>query len=69
MTATEAQALKAIAGIIVETVNETPEGAPGGTLYAALMTIGISLEQFEQIMAALVNLGLVRKSGQLYFAR
>lgn len=45
-----------------------PEGVPGGTLYAALMTHGCSLEQFEALMGALVKAGRLTQRGQLYFA-
>jgi hypothetical protein len=44
-----------------------PEGVPGGTLYAALMSVGCTYEQFEHIMSALVKFGKLRKSGKLYF--
>lgn len=42
-------------------------GAPGGHIYAALMHVGLTLDQFEQVMALLVKVGKVRKSGQCYF--
>ena len=62
------QAIKAIADAIVEAVRAGgPTGAPGGVIYAALMAHGISLEQYEQIMEALVRVGRLRRSGQLYF--
>ena len=69
MTKTEAQrALLAICTAIVEAVKESPEGAPAGSIYLALMEHGCSLAQFEQIMAALVEAGRLRKEGHLYFA-
>lgn len=43
-------------------------GVPGGTIYAALMTHGCTMEQYEAIMDGLVGAKLVTKSGQLYFA-
>jgi len=43
-------------------------GTPAGTLYAALMTHGCSLEQFEQVMSALVAARKLTKRGDLYFA-
>ncbi len=61
-------ALQQIAKAITDTVKEAgPLGAPGGTLYAALMTCGCSLHQFEQIMAGLVRAKQLRKDGDLYF--
>ena len=43
-------------------------GAPGGHLYAALMVHGFTLNQFENLMDALVRIGKLRRSGNLYFA-
>lgn len=40
---------------------------PGGHLYAELMAFGATLQQYEQIMAGLVQAGMLRKSGELYF--
>lgn len=55
-------------GIIEAVVAAGADGAPGGVLYAALMTVGCSLEQFETIMSTLVRLGKLQKRGQCYFA-
>ena len=41
-------------------------GAPGGTLYAGLMSAGYSLAEFEQITAGLLAAGIAQKSGQCY---
>lgn len=43
-------------------------GAPGGTLYAALMAYGCTLDRFNNIMTILVASGRVERRGQLYFA-
>jgi len=62
------QALKAIGDGIVDAVRAAgPMGCPGGTLYAALMTQGCTLQQFESIMSGLVRAGKLRKSNNLYF--
>lgn len=64
-----AAAIRAIADAIIEAVKVAgPMGAPGGTIYAALMAHGITLSQYEQFMAALVGAGKLRKEGLLYFA-
>ena len=69
MTKQEAmRALLAIASAIIETVRDCPEGAPSGPLYLAMMEKGCSLEQYEQLMAGLVDAGRLRKKGHLYFA-
>ena len=63
------KALRQISMAILGMIREIgPSGAPGGTIYAALMTHGCTFEQYEQIMSGLVGAGLVRKSGDLYHA-
>lgn len=61
-------AIQAMADAIVDVAKATPEGVPGGMLYAAMMAHGASLAQFEAFMAALVGAGRLTKRGQLYFA-
>ena len=62
------EAIKAITDAVVSMVKESgTNGKPSGHIYAVLMTHGITLEQYESIMATLVRLGKLRKSGQLYF--
>lgn len=64
------QILRLVTNAILETIQETGDhGAPGGILYAALMHHGMSLEYFQEIMAALVQSGKVIKRGELYFAK
>jgi hypothetical protein len=55
-----------VAEAIIETVNECPQGAPAGPMYAAMMQF-MSLDTFEQMMRLLVEAGRVRKQGHLYF--
>ena len=65
-----AKALRLIEDALVESVQAAGAlGAPGGILYAALMTHGFTLEQFERIMGYLVKLGKLEKRGDLYFAK
>ena len=60
-------ALRALAGAVLEAVDVAGDlGAPGGTLYAALMQCGCSFQQYQQIMAGMVNAGLLRMSGECY---
>ncbi len=71
MAYTEADRIRTarlLAFAVVAAVNDCPEGVPGGSLYAALMKKGCTLPQFEQIMGALTETGLVRKHGELYTA-
>jgi len=61
--------VKMLCDSIIESVQAAGSlGAPAGHLYAALMQHGFTLEQFERIMDALMRIGKVRKSGNLYFA-
>jgi hypothetical protein len=62
------QLLKAVCDAVIASVKAAgPLGAPGGVLYAALMSYGIRLEQFESLMGALVNCKKLTKRGELYF--
>jgi hypothetical protein len=69
MTIEQAKALRMICDAVVDSVKAAgPLGAPAGTLYAALMTHGATLSQFESLMGGLVRAGKLRKQGDLYFA-
>jgi hypothetical protein len=57
---------KRVCDAVIAVVNETPAGAPGGVMYAALMA-HITLAQFEAMMRLLVETGRVTKRGDLYF--
>ena len=56
----------AAAGILQAVEVAGSIGAPGGHLYAGLMSSGYSLTEYESIMAALETNGLVRKAGQCF---
>ena len=58
------KALSTIVKAIIDTVNETPTGAPNGIVYAALMNV-LTLQQYERIIYQLVALGKIKKSGDL----
>ena len=58
--------LKKIINAVLNTIAETPEGAPGGILYAGLMTQGITFGQFQNIQAFAVGAGLVEIKGDLW---
>lgn len=61
--------LKLVANAIRAAVEAAgSHGAPGGVLYAACMAQGMSLSTFEQIMSGMVEAGVLKKLGQLYFA-
>jgi hypothetical protein len=50
---------------MLECVRGCPDGAPAGPMYAGVMQY-MTLAQFEACMAALVELGCIRKSGHVY---
>jgi hypothetical protein len=58
--------LRRIADAIIAVVNETPHGAPGGVMYAAVMEY-MSITQFQTMMRVLVEAGRITKRGNLYF--
>ena len=63
------RALLAIADAIIEAVRSVePDGAPGGVIYLACMEFGATLDQFQQLMDALVEVGKLRQEGHFYFA-
>lgn len=68
MTDTEKlnRAALTMAAAIVAACEATPNGTPGGTLYAALMAQGCTLPQFERVMGALVGAGVLQKRGECY---
>lgn len=69
VTTKQINALLAVANGIIDSIREGDpqrQGVSGGTLYAALMTTGMTLSQFEQIMDLLVRAGKLVKTGQLY---
>lgn len=64
------QAALALVSAIIESVKAAGnQGAPGDILYAALMSQGCTLNQFNSLMAGIVNAGLLTKQGDLYFVK
>jgi len=62
--------LDKVLDLVATTVEECGgTGCPGGILYAGMMNVGVTLEQFEAIMARLVRDGRVTKRGQVYYGR
>lgn len=65
MTPQQAKALQAVAKAIVDACQTS---APGGVIYAALMSQGCTLDQFQQIMSQLVGAGMLTQDGDCYTA-
>ncbi len=67
MTTAQITALRAIADTILDAIGAAgPIGAPGGHIYAALMTAGCTFDQYEQIMRGLERAALVSRRGDCY---
>lgn len=58
---------KVVSAVVFSVGSAGPEGVPGGTIYAALMTQGCTLEQFTKLMSIITASGLLVKKGELYF--
>jgi hypothetical protein len=59
----------ALSKVVEETVIEAgPDGAPSGPVYAALMTVGVTLPVYESIVDALIGLGKIRRSNHVLYA-
>jgi len=64
------QAVVTLIASLYETIVEVSEsgGAPGGHLYAALMSTGITLDAFNAVMGIMTRVGMVVKRGECYIA-
>ena len=67
MTKKQIAILRQVCDAMLETVNESPNGAPAGAMYLACSNMGMSLEVFETVMGALVTAGKIRKLGHVYY--
>ena len=67
MNPQEAAALRAVIDAILDAVAAGgTRGAPAGIMYAALMTHGCTLDQFNMITGAICRAGLIRRDGDLF---
>ena len=62
------KALLAVVAIVIETLEECPEGIPEGHLYAILMPTGCTLPRFNQLVDLLIGSGKVKRQGQRLLA-
>jgi hypothetical protein len=59
---------KALGDAVIEAVTEAGDaGLPSGHIYAPIMALGFSLDQYEMLMAALVACRQVTKRGLCYY--
>ena len=70
VTATQAtRAIKLVVNAILETIRESgDQGAPSGTLYAAMATQGFPLQRYQEFMDTLESMGYVTHRGNIYYA-
>ena len=61
MNKIKASAVVEILRGVAETIREAKR-VPAGTIYAALMTQGCTMQQYEQIEGLLIRSGVVRKA-------
>ena len=67
MTRSKAMSFNVAAAVILGACAVAgPTGAPGGVMYAGLMSSGYTFTEYQSIMAALEHNGLVEKSGECY---
>lgn len=61
--------VKRVCVALIETVKETPDGAPGGVLFLAMLAFFpfLTAESFEIIMSTCCKTGLIEKRGECYF--
>ncbi len=60
------EAIRAIAAIVVETVNEAgPQGIPSGHMYAALATTGMNLDNYQALIHTLAHNGQIQVFGNV----
>jgi len=52
---------------IAECIKGHTNGLPSGVLYSQLMCFGITLQQYDNLINAYVNSGVVKKKGNLLF--
>lgn len=67
MNEQQRNAVRAIARAVVSaTIAAEPLGAPGGTIYAALMAQGCTFNQYVSLMGSIERAGLISKHGECY---
>ena len=61
--------LRLVVNAITETIDDAgPQGAPAGAVYAALMAHGMSYDGFQQLTAAMCEMGRISRRGDLFFS-
>lgn len=64
------KAMMALCDIVEETAREAgPMGIPSGHLYAALSSAGISLDNYQKMLAAMEKVGRIQVSGHVITAK
>lgn len=66
-TAQQIRAAALVVQAIVETIDECPEGAPLGIIYAALMGM-ITYDSFDNVITSLVQAGVIRVDNHVAYS-
>lgn len=61
--------IEELANLLSELVNDMPSGVPMGPCYLAFMQKGIALDQFNRVVAFMVERGDITVSGHCMFPR
>jgi hypothetical protein len=56
-----------IAAAVYGTIAEFKDGAPSGPLYAALTSQGVSFDEYNRIILALIKANLITQRGNLLY--
>jgi hypothetical protein len=68
MTPQQIIGLQKLGLAVLEAVSDGGDlGAPGGTLYAAMMHQGANLSQFQSFMGTLTGRGMLTQMGDCYY--
>lgn len=65
LTPEQQEAIRTVGDAIVEAAEATEFGAPSGVVYAALMSVGIRLAQYQSLLAILEKQGRIVIDGDL----
>jgi hypothetical protein len=68
VSAQERALLQVVLAVREAVAAAAPLGCPAGTVYAALMAQGCTIQQYEQIEALMLRTGAMTKKGDLLFA-
>ena len=70
VTVKDRVAMAAVVQAVLDTIRQSgPNGAPSGVMYAALSAHGMTLQNYQAMMGALVRVGKVTLEHDCYFIK